>query len=41
LYLDVFKLFVRVPYTGIRTFVIIAASEHGKLEYQNTEIVSH
>jgi len=33
LYPDVVKLFVRVPYTGIRTFVIVAASEHGKLEY--------
>ena len=28
-----FKLFVRVPYTGIRIIVIDAASEHGKLEY--------
>jgi len=31
--LDVVKLFVCVPYTGIRTVVIVAASEHGKLEY--------
>jgi hypothetical protein len=31
--LDVVKLFVRLPYTGIRAFVIVTASEHEKLEY--------
>ena len=31
--LDVVMFFVRVPYTGIRTFVFVAVSEYGKLEY--------
>ena len=31
--LTLLSSFYVVPYTGIRTFVIVATSEHGKLEY--------